>query len=105
MGLPSSKEEHASKVRKMRAQAQGCTCSGSEPAAQVRWSVHDLCCDSMPEGPQEAKVMESQPTKEELRLFLETGPRRIVVQETGNLEMQPWRVPTEFSFRLIRCSR
>lgn len=104
IGLPSSAKEHASKVRKMRARAQACTCSGSKPAAQVHWSVHAVCCDTLPEPVWVAEDLQGPSLLEGLLCYPGKGSRRTYLQEAGKSELQPWRVPMNYSFRLIRRS-
>ena len=100
--LPGRCEEHASKVRKMGAQAQACTCSGTKPEVQVRWSVHMDPSQFIPER----ETSESRGAHHKDRAFLtfQTETRTRHLQEAGNPKLQAWHVPIEFSFRLIRRS-
>ena len=97
--LPSSTTERASKLRKMRAQAQACTCSGTERAAQVRWSVH---IDPRQVLPERETSECREPGTFIVLPSVDTWTRHL--QEAGDPKLQAWRVPVEFSFRLIRRS-
>ena len=89
-------------MRKMRAQAQACTCSGTEPDAQVVWSVHVDACETMPE--REGSDFRGRSPIEDCHLMIQTGTTTLYLQEAEDAGLQAWRVPVEFSFRLIRRS-